>query len=107
MTETAADRLSRELQLARDWLLKRRPGAARRVAEETSPVAGAKKMRRPKRRRPTMTVKEKRARHAAFESRCSCCNLAILEGDTLALLEPGGEWVHEECAEETPWEDDE
>lgn len=53
------------------------------------------------------TAGERPTIDAAFASRCSCCDLAILEGDTLALLEPGGEWVHEQCAEETPWDDDE
>jgi len=44
---------------------------------------------------------------AAFPSRCGWCDQRIEEGDRIALLEPDGEWVHEGCAEEEPWPEDE
>lgn len=45
---------------------------------------------------------------AAFdESRCGWCDRMILEGDDIGLLEPDGDWVHLECAEEEAWPEDE
>lgn len=49
---------------------------------------------------------ERPIRDAAFPSRCAVCDEPIFEGDLIALLEPDGEWVHEQCADEEPWPDE-
>lgn len=43
---------------------------------------------------------------AEFNTRCPNCQGWMEGGDTIALDEPGGEWMHEACAEETPWDEE-
>lgn len=37
---------------------------------------------------------------AMFPGTCAWCLERIAEGDSIALLEEDGDWVHERCAEE-------
>ena len=52
---------------------------------------------------------ERPTRTAEFATRCLGCDESIEPGETIALDEPDGVWMHEECAdEEGPWpEEDE
>jgi hypothetical protein len=40
---------------------------------------------------------------AQYPSRCAGCDESIFVGDLIALDEPDGEWLHEECALDVPW----
>lgn len=47
-------------------------------------------------------------REAAHDSRCAICDMAISQGEMIALLEDDWEWVHRECAEkERGWIEEE
>lgn len=50
-------------------------------------------------------MSERPTKEATFDSRCMVCDEMIREGDTIALLELGSEFVHEACAEDTEWVD--